>query len=715
MTTLIITEKPSQARNVIAAIGSGNGVTVLPAQGHLFRLEEPDEVKPEWSKWTTEILYDEARPYKLKEDPTHGKGDRIKRIKEALKTASTVIIATDCDREGQAIGEDIVRYYGFNGRVLRAMFNNEDPVTLKNAISTARPNAEYLSLYEAADARRRADLMFNLSLTRVVNLCMFNGGPRTKTKGIGRVRTPTFGLVCRRELEIQNFKPREYFVISAVISDGKLSVTLTHKTTNETRVFSKEEATKIQEQVANFKGSVSVKTERKKAAPEKPMDLPTLQKRAGKWGWSPKKTLEIAQALYDTHKISSYPRAETRYLPNIMEAEAAPMLDGLKLIYQIDGIPSEPVIRRGKNGVYSDEGISGASHTAVIPNVNKLKELPSIYKTLNSDERRLFDLIAKSFIAAVFPDYIYDKTTIEITPESDLQFTASGSVPVSLGWKAVFAAAEETQQEDEIEETGNLPSIQDGALIEVIETDIATKTTVPPSRFTEADLIDAMQNAWRYIEDPAKRERLKEAKGIGTPATRDTIIQSLIDQGWLEISKAKGKAKPLVPTSEGMSTFQTLSEHAPYLLDPALTSEMEMRLDNILQGERSAAMVIRQIMDVATKIRDKIISAAPPAQPREYDPTPSEAQIKLVEKLAADKGVDLPEGYKADRRLCSSFIESNADKKVTGRKGSKSTSKPSEKQLAFANSIAQRKKKIVPKAAISDAAKLSAWIEANNK
>lgn len=713
MSILIICEKPQQARNMKDAIGSNSAYQIEPAQGHLYRLKEPEEVNPDWKVWNTDILSPASNKYPLIEAPDQGRAPRIARIKNALKYASEVIIATDCDREGQAIGEDIINEMKYKGPVKRAMFSNEDPDTLREAIKNAKPNEAYANLYDAAVARRQADQIFNLSMTRIASLCLKpDGWP--KAVGVGRVKTPTFGIVCARELEILNFVPVDYFVVSATLSSGKHTFKVTHRTTGETKILDRAKADALSQTVQKWQGSLVVKTERKRQAAERPMDLPTLQKRAAKWGWSVKKTLEIAQTLYDEHKISSYPRAETRYLNEILSKDAEPILNALKALYPAAQQWAEPIIRTGKNGVFSDAGIGSASHHAIIPNVKKLSELPEIYAKLNNDERRLFDLIAHSYLAAIGPEYVYDAKTISITVPFNQEkeiFATSGSTPVELGWKALYL---EENEDEENESNDKLPPVENGSPAEVTGSNIEAKKTKAPTRFNQGDLIEEMSNAWRYVDDPAMQERLKEAKGLGTPATRDSIIASLLAQGWLTETKS-GKKLQLQPTESGLEIYHVLKKHAHWLIDPGFTSQMELRLDAILDGRLSSDRVIAAIVDVATKIRDKIVEVAPPKE-REVSTTPSEAQIALAVRIASEKGIDLPESIKTDRVACSAFInEHRPATKSKATKGKSSGTTPSEKQVAFAEQIASKKNKKIPATVLKDGKKLSEWIDKNIK
>src|SRR5215212_12078152 len=223
MKTVIIAEKGSQARDIRAAIGDRRG-RVLPAEGHLLRLAEPEEVDPAWRRWSFALLKPEGL-YPTRPDRGGGKAAKLEAIRQVLEGAARVVIATDCDREGQLIGQAILEHLGFGGEVLRAIFTAQDPTTLREAFSSLRPNAEYRHLYAAAVARRQADQIFNLSLTRAATKALVPAGARDVI-GIGRVKTPTLAIVCRRELEIRSFKPEDYYevVATATVPGGSFQL-----------------------------------------------------------------------------------------------------------------------------------------------------------------------------------------------------------------------------------------------------------------------------------------------------------------------------------------------------------------------------------------------------------------------------------------------------------------------------------------------------------
>jgi DNA topoisomerase-3 len=302
----------SQAKDVRAAVGSRYG-DILPAEGHLFDLLEPEDVVPAWKRWSPILL----RPDGLYDTcPAEGgnKAAKLKAIREALRTARRVWLATDCDREGQLIGQEILEHYKFHGQVMRVLFTAQDSQTIRAAFGRAKPNTEYARLYAAAVARRQADQIYNLSLTRTATVILGRGA--RGVIGVGRVKTPTLAIVCKRELEIRNFVPFAYFevVATAKVAGGQFQM----RHAPQDRIVRREIAQKVANAAQDFDGALAVRVEDKRQGPPKLHDLPSLQKLcASRFGWAAAKTLEVAQELYDGQgkKIVTYPRAEVRYLP----------------------------------------------------------------------------------------------------------------------------------------------------------------------------------------------------------------------------------------------------------------------------------------------------------------------------------------------------------------------------------------------------------------
>ncbi len=333
---IVITEKSSQAKDVRAAVGSDFG-TILPAEGHLLDLEEPGEAMPEWKRWSPVLLRPDGL-YATRPAKGGSKAAKLKVIREALRSAKKVWLATDCDREGQLIGQEILEHFDYQGEVVRVLFTAQDPHTIREAFRRARPNHEYARLYAAAVARRQADQIYNLSLTRTATVTL--GRSARGVIGVGRVKTPTLAIVCKRELEIRDFVPTDYFEVVATASavEGCFRMRCAPKN----RILKRQTAEDIVRKADGFSGPLNVTVENKRQSPPKLHDLPSLQKLcASRFGWAASKTLDVAQELYDGQgkKIITYPRAEVRYLPESLIADVPEIIVGLQVGQSYKDIP----------------------------------------------------------------------------------------------------------------------------------------------------------------------------------------------------------------------------------------------------------------------------------------------------------------------------------------------------------------------------------------
>ena len=463
-----------------------------------------------------------------------------------------------------------------------------------------------------------------------------------------------------------------------------------------------------------------MRVEDKRQGPTKLHDLPSLQKLCGsQFGWPASKTLEVAQELYDGQgkKIITYPRAEVRYLPQSLMSDVPRIVAGLRVgqSFSTIPIPQPPVIRKGASGTFYDKGLEGASHHAVIPNVNTIDKLREVWPRLSSDEKKLFDLIARAYLAALMPDFRYRQTTATLDVRG-FEFRASGRQPIDLGWRAAFPDWQPADEKGD--EAQLLPHLRNGETAQLHDPKIENKETRPPPRYNEGTLIEAMQNAWRFVDDEVLRERLKEAKGIGTPATRAEIIGGLKKQGFLI-----AQGKHIVPTEAGLSLFVVLEQADPTLVDPGVTAQLECLLDDVVVGKQEMVGAIDAVCNVAERIIGKLkeggtaggaplLGAAVVNGPGTFPPTP--AMKRFANGLARQKGIKPPPGYKTSISICRKFLSEHAPKKAEGETPGKLDSKPvSPAQMLYAKKIAQGKGLIIPEVAKANAAAMSAWINSN--
>lgn len=732
MRTIVICEKPSQAKNIQAAIGNRHG-QVFAAAGHLLTLSPPDRVRPEWKKWSTELL-DPGGPWPkeaIQEDYTRR---ALARIHEALKTAERVIIATDCDREGTVIGMEILEAAGYGGEVKRALFAAEDKDTLAKAFDDLRPVEETAGMYAAGRAREQADIVCNLTLTRAASVHLVARG-REGVVGIGRVKTPVLAIVCRREREILDFVPDHFHeIVAPTIAEGSALELVCGRPpgipapkpgvavdTQAVRIMDRSHAERIAAAAEGWSGALEVGVARKKQGPPRPYDLATLQQRMGRKRWPAKKTLEVAQELYEKHKVITYPRAESRVLPAVMADEVPGLVARLLQRREFSGyadVLSAPVIRSsGKGAVFSDRALAGSAHHAIIPN-------PAVdvgQAVLAGDALTVFEEIAAGFLASVAPDCVYDRITVRarvpVPGENDpAEFEAAGRRVITRGFTAILKAS---QEEDEPE----IGLIADGSAGAMADVRVEAKETKPPPRYGEGTLIKAMKEAWRFVDDPEYRERLKESAGIGTAATRDSIIDGLVSQG--QLVRDKGRFKP---GEDGWKLWKLLERVCPELVDPARTAIWELLFDGLQASAKSVAPevwlpVVDALAREAATAAGKIcaistegiefgrVQTARPApggkgggrrgkgKSRSRSFTLSEKQAALARSLV-ERGVGDPPEDMNDAHAVKAYI----DACMAG-----GGPPPSAKQVAFANRLAGSGK--VPKEAMASARTLSAWID----
>ena len=420
---VIIAEKNSQAKDLYKALIQDkaynvgfcqslgvDSIIITPARGHILTLAEPDTVNPKWKTWSSDVLIPETHFYPLEVSIK----DLYKNITKELKSASVVVIATDCDREGQLIGENIIRHYGFKGTVKRAIFTAQDITSLQKSFNNLHDNSAFVGVYYAGVARANGDQIANLSNTRAVSVHLKD--PRQKgVIGVGRVKTATQAIVCSRQVQIDSFIPEDFYTPYITIKDIKLSYVGTgdispYQTEKKGSFFTKKTADAFLENLGTT-GNITKTVETKKTNPPKLPDLPELQKATSKlWGWGADKTLATLQSLYESpNYLTTYPRAESRNIPESMSADAPAILKTLNSIF---GTPlKELEIRKGKNGAYDTATVEKSSHHAIIPNINCEKPMER-FKALDQSQTELYSLICEYWLRMHASSYVYEQTVI---------------------------------------------------------------------------------------------------------------------------------------------------------------------------------------------------------------------------------------------------------------------------------------------------------------
>ena len=713
MQSFVIAEKPDQARLYREAIGARYG-PILAARGHIFELAEPEEVDPNWKRWSVGLLRPANGffPTRLKHDADARK--RFKAIRDAAHGADTILVATDPDREGEGIGTAIVnalrRDHGWGGTVLRVLPLGMDKASLQRAFDEAQPGERFRPLYQSFVARQQADQIFNLSLTRTAST-LFRPKGWKGALSVGRVLTPTLGLVCRREREIGAFESQDYFLPWVEVAGAAGRVRLTHAPAEPDRITDREVARHIAAGAAAYVGPIRVRRERKTQGPPPLFSLAKLQAEAARrFNWPVKKTTDVLQAIYEA-KAVTYPRSSEISLPE-SEIERAPaMLTGLMSLPGF-GSPSwagsGPVIRR-RRGAFSDADLKGAAHYAIVPNAGSLGEWAELHARMSADERRLFELIARRYLAAVGPDRVYDSTRQWIDVERRA-FAATGTVELVPGWREAESQPGAADENEDAEAARALPPFEDGDPVQADATGVTDRQTTPPPRFTDATLILAMIEAWRHVDDPELRAVLKETDGIGTEATRGAIVGNLLHRG-LVVPQGRGGA--LAATEAGMEFFAILERTAPTLLDVGLTGRMELLLEQVKSGGAKAAPVVEEIVGVAdAALRSMVVARDGGAGITARQSRPPTNGMKKAARLKAKReGRRVPPEVLRDAEACRAWLGPLPDRGAAGPAGA-GPRPPSVKALDLARRIAAERGVTVPAEAAGTARGLSEWIDA---
>ena len=525
---------------------------------------EPDELNPAWKKWTMDAL--PMLPEKLDTKVISKTRAQFAVLKKLLNDASVdrVICATDSGREGELIFRYIYDQAKCKKPVDRLWISSMTDAAIREGLRAMRPDSDYDGLYLSARCRSEADWLVGMNASRAYTLRY------DALLSIGRVQTPTLALLVRRDREIAAFQPRDYWEIRADFGDYE-GLWLDPET-RETRCFDGDKAKAVAAAVKGRTGRVTEnERELKRQPPPQLYDLTALQRDANRlMGLSAAKTLDIAQALYEKHKLITYPRTDSRYLPNDMKPRVAKVVGTLPEPWAALARPLRETPKLSASGrVYNDAKVS--DHHALVPTGSY-----AALDKLSDAERRVFDMIAKRLIAVHYPDYEYQSARMT-TRVGDHDFRTTGSIPVKEGWKAVYRG-EETKEKAE---AAPLPDLPVGTERTVKSAKVKACKTKPPEPHTDASLLQAMENAGRTLEDESLRESMKDS-GLGTPATRAAIIERLIEVGY-----ARRKGRAILSTEKGDRLISVAPEE---LTSPVVTGRWEKSLAVMARENDPAAM-----------------------------------------------------------------------------------------------------------------------------
>src|SRR5881398_3867897 len=631
--SLIITEKPSVAGDIASALGGfkkgkdyyeNDKFLISWAVGHLFELAVPASMK-EQDKWDMKKL--PIMPPEFELEPADKMGSRVSALRKLIKDKNVLDIINACDagREGELIFRYIIQYAGTKKPIKRVWLQSMTPEAIREGFSRLRSDAEMQPLASAARSRNEADWLIGINATRAFTLRL-SGGRGSTVTSLGRVQTPTLAIIVDRENKIKEFKSRELHEIIGTFRaatgeySGRWFDDAFQKDEDEIkrakrllarlqlnlpdaeqrldseygslweehraapRLWHREIAEAIQRKCSGSQGVIELE-EKKPSTQVAPQlyDLTALQREANnRLGFSAKRTLQIAQALYEKHKAITYPRTDSRALPEDYLPTVRSTLNRIDNPFArrvLDNNWVKPNKRIFNNAKVSD-------HFAIIPT-------GTIPRSLDNQERALFDMITKRFVAVFFPPAQYENTT-RITRVEGEPFKTEGKILVAAGWLEVYGREGAGEKPDE-----NLPRVTHGERVETVRIEINTEQTRPPARYNEATILSAMEAAGKLVEDEELRDAMKE-KGLGTPATRASIIETLISAHYLT-----RQGKELQPTAKAIQTIMLLKSAVPELTSPELTGEWEFRLREIEHRKLTRDAFMRDIRDLTKEIVDK--------------------------------------------------------------------------------------------------------------
>lgn len=585
---LFLCEKPSQAKDIAKVLGAtqrgdgcikGNGVVVTWAIGHLLETAPPEEYGPQYKTWTVEALPILPAVWKSQVKPKTS--SQFKAVKALLQQATELVIATDADREGEMIARELIEYCHYRGQVSRLWLSALNEASIRQALSNLKPGAATFSLYHSALARSRADWLIGMNFTRLFTLLGRQAG-YSGVLSVGRVQTPTLRLVVDRDHTIANFRPVPFWDLDISLAAHNQAFTAQWKpgkdiTDEEGRCLDQRQAQAAQARLQPGSAALVTAIETKRGKELAPLlfDLSGLQQACSKkLGMGAQETLNVAQALYETHKATTYPRTDCGYLPTSMLPEVPLVLEAIRLTDPsiVNTLQLIDPTRRSK--AWNDDKIT--AHHGIIPTLE-----PANLSAMSDKERAVYGLIRSHYLAQFMPDHEFDRTVADLECNGVL-LQAVGKRIVVAGWKTLFATVEvEDEDEPAADKTRSqiLPPLQQGSNATVQNAQVKAQQTKPPKPYTEGDLILAMKTVAKLVTDPRLAQTLKETTGIGTEATRASIIQGLIDRGFL---LKKGKA--VNASDAGVSLVKAVP---PSVADPVTTAIWEQALSMIEAGTLS--------------------------------------------------------------------------------------------------------------------------------
>jgi len=608
---LIITEKPSVARDIARVLGAkskhqgyieGKNVRISWCFGHMASLAEPDSYNPAWKKWSASEL--PMIPDSFKLVGRSGARDQLKVLKSQLHSTDITEVVNACDagREGELIFRYVYDLCRARKPVQRLWLSSMTDTAIRQAFGALQPGKQYDALGDAARCRSEADWLVGMNGTRALTIrCRKLGA--SEVMSVGRVQTPTLAMIVERELEIEAFVPETFWQVYATFDAGEqpegiestYEGTWTHK--KQDRTFKKEEAEKVIEEIEGKTGKV-VKVQHKDVRQRPPslFDLTSLQREGNKrFGFSAQKVLDIAQSLYENHKLLTYPRTDSNYLtsdmkkglPGIIDKISVPPYDNFCQDLLAD-LPLKVTKR-----IVDDNEVG--DHHAIIPT----DRAPDLTK-LDAGEKKIYDLVVRRFLGAFYPDAVFATTKIATAVEGHV-FVTSGRVRKEAGWQVVDPPPKYNPKKGKRGKKSDpiLPSVSKGDEVAVAEQRLHEGQTQPPKRFNENSLLGSMERAGANLDDEVLRRAMKES-GLGTPATRAGTIELLLKRSYIE-----RKGKNLVPTDRGRALIMAVPVED--LKSAKLTGSWEAKLTRVANGKLARDTFMQEVNKLTAKVTKALL------------------------------------------------------------------------------------------------------------
>lgn len=588
MKTIVLAEKPSVGRELARVLRcdkktksfcEGKEYIVTWAMGHLVELADPGAYDEKYKKWDLQTL--PMLPEKMKHKVIGRTSNQFRIIKGILnrKDIDQLVIATDAGREGELVARWIMRLGGWKGKTERLWISSQTDQAIREGFKNLKPGKDYLNLFHSAEARAQADWLVGLNITRALS-CRYD----TRLSA-GRVQTPTLAMIVKREEEIENFEPQNFWNIEADLG----AFTAQWRSPKGLNRFNEyDKALTVASKMENGEAVIkSLNKKTKNEAPPKAYDLTELQRDGNRYlGFSAKKTLQVLQGLYERHKYVTYPRTDSRHITTDMVPTLKDRLKAVretKYREQVNQLLQEN-INPGKNFV-DNKRVS--DHHAIIPTEQKAD-----LKNLSVDEKQLFDLIVRRFIVVLSQSYRYESIamTLEINGE---ELHARGKRTLEKGWKEIDRQSGYNNQEDTDMPDQALSNFNEGDRFPVKSVNTRKGMTKAPARYTEATLLTAMENPSKFVSSAKLKETIRQG-GLGTPATRADIIEKLLSSYYID-----RKGKELVPTAVGIELIRIVPD---LLKSPELTAQWEQRFTDIAEGREQTHSFIKEICTETKKL-----------------------------------------------------------------------------------------------------------------